>query len=147
MRNVQRLKQFSNDFDIPQHTRQCRFVLIIDLSATEYSNTVFRVSPSPNDADAACANDNDLKMILQLRQWSVDCVVSDQMIITNTRAGCRLVITGPWCSRNRLQQLKLESHTIVKITARCAAKVNKHPHLHQRSRDSRLTQFYQTLWT
>jgi len=41
---------------------------------------------------------------------------------------------------------KQESCTIAKMTARCAAK-SKQPHLHLRSRDSRLTLFNRTLWT
>jgi len=41
---------------------------------------------------------------------------------------------------------KQESCDITKMTAR-PTKVNKQPHLHLRSRDSRLTQFNRTLWT
>jgi len=40
-----------------------------------------------------------------------------------------------------------ESCAIAKMSARCADKVNKQPHLHLRSCDSRLTQFSRTLRT
>jgi len=45
------------------------------------------------------------------------------------------------------QVIQQESRAIAKMTARCAYRSKKQPHLHLRSRDFWLTQFNRTLWT